>query len=309
MTPSSLAPRLKAVARDALPQPAVEALREVRDVPRLIEARTARKAWASAPTTPSHLGYAELEQLQAEYPRAEHGYRYDPASLEARGEARAVELLRLPGTAAAQDVLELGAWDGMVSAALQRRGKSTTAADRRDIGFDQRAKDAGVRTLKMDAAALDFPDDSFDLVFSYDAFEHFEDPAAVLAEITRVVRPGGHVFLWFGPLYLSPMGEHAYRTISVPYCQVLFTEATIDEYTRNHGLGDIDFSHCNRWRIEQFRELWKQTEALEVLSYRESTDYRALDLVRRYPSCFRDSSDSFEDFVVSHVSVLFRRRP
>jgi SAM-dependent methyltransferase len=50
----------------------------------------------------------------------------------------------------------------------------------------------------MDARRLEFPDDSFDVVFSLSSFEHFGGPADVAAaarEMGRVLRPGGHAFV------------------------------------------------------------------------------------------------------------------
>lgn len=46
-----------------------------------------------------------------------------------------------------------------------------------------------------DAEALAFPDASFDIVTCGSAFHHFNDPARVLAEMVRVVKPGGRVTL------------------------------------------------------------------------------------------------------------------
>jgi SAM-dependent methyltransferase len=50
----------------------------------------------------------------------------------------------------------------------------------------------------MDARRLDFPDESFDVVFSLSSFEHFgmpEDIAGASRELGRVLRPGGHAFI------------------------------------------------------------------------------------------------------------------
>ena len=50
----------------------------------------------------------------------------------------------------------------------------------------------------MDARRLEFPDASFDVVFSLSSFEHFGGPGDVVAaarELGRVLRPGGHAFV------------------------------------------------------------------------------------------------------------------
>lgn len=60
----------------------------------------------------------------------------------------------------------------------------------------RRLADNGVRNVLLqegDASALPFVDGSFDLAYSRFALHHVEDPQAVLAETTRVVRGGGRV--------------------------------------------------------------------------------------------------------------------
>jgi SAM-dependent methyltransferase len=52
-----------------------------------------------------------------------------------------------------------------------------------------------VRFELMDAHRLDFEDASFDTVCVASSLHHFEDPTPVLAEVLRVVRPGGHVIV------------------------------------------------------------------------------------------------------------------
>jgi ubiquinone/menaquinone biosynthesis C-methylase UbiE len=58
------------------------------------------------------------------------------------------------------------------------------------------AEDEGVgnvRFVEGDAASMPFEDASFDVAVSRFAFHHLEDPEAVTREMSRVVRPGGHV--------------------------------------------------------------------------------------------------------------------
>ncbi|MBI4022825.1 methyltransferase domain-containing protein [Candidatus Berkelbacteria bacterium] len=47
-----------------------------------------------------------------------------------------------------------------------------------------------------DAEALPFPDATFDAAISFETFEHVPDPARVLAEMARIVRPGGRLLVY-----------------------------------------------------------------------------------------------------------------
>lgn len=58
--------------------------------------------------------------------------------------------------------------------------------------FDEGAHRASVR---VDLQAMEFADESFDIILSAHVLEHVPDTEAAIAELRRVVRPGGHVFL------------------------------------------------------------------------------------------------------------------
>jgi SAM-dependent methyltransferase len=61
---------------------------------------------------------------------------------------------------------------------------------------DFEADVSGVRLLKNDLAHMDVASESVDVVMSRSVMEHVEDPAAVYAEVHRVLKPGGRfVFL------------------------------------------------------------------------------------------------------------------
>jgi SAM-dependent methyltransferase len=66
---------------------------------------------------------------------------------------------------------------------------------------------------------LPFPDSSFDLVTSIAAFEHFLNAPAVLAELARVVRPGGLVWVCVH-LFTSPSGGHNLSFAEIPLRKV-----------------------------------------------------------------------------------------
>lgn len=166
----------------------------------------------------------------------------------------------------------------------------------------------GVTFSVMDAARLEFPDGSFDCVFSFNAFEHFSDPAAVLTQAVRVLRPGGFVLLGFGPLYQAPYGLHAYRSIPIPYCQFLFTRQDLQSYCEDKGLESIDFDDVNGWRVGQYRDLWaSQERVLRPVVYNEGHDLSGLALIEQYPSCFRSKTDDFESLIVTDIEALFQK--
>lgn len=60
---------------------------------------------------------------------------------------------------------------------------------------EERDEGSGVRYAVGDIAKLDFPNDGFDGVRSERVLQHVADPDAVIAELARVVRPGGRVCL------------------------------------------------------------------------------------------------------------------
>ena len=66
-----------------------------------------------------------------------------------------------------------------------------------------------------DVSVLPFRDDSFDLVTSVAAFEHFLHVPAVVAGLARVVRPGGFVWACIH-LFSSPSGGHNLSFTEIP---------------------------------------------------------------------------------------------
>ncbi len=74
--------------------------------------------------------------------------------------------------------------------------------------LDQSIKKVTPHTLTCgDVGVLPFPDNRFDLVTSVAAFEHFLDVPSVVAELYRVLRPGGVVWASIH-LFTSPTGGH-----------------------------------------------------------------------------------------------------
>lgn len=85
---------------------------------------------------------------------------------------------------------------------------------------------ARTRFVAADAGRLPFRDAAFGLVTASDAFEHFAEPAAVLAELARALRPGGRLLVTFPP-FLSANGAHLYDYVRIPWCQVVLSRKAL----------------------------------------------------------------------------------
>lgn len=97
-------------------------------------------------------------------------------------------------------ILEVGVGTG-INAALYPRGCSVTGIDF-SASMLARAQEriarkgiTNVGLLEMDAAAMAFPDDSFDIVYAPYVISVVPDPVRVVAEMRRVCRPGGRVVI------------------------------------------------------------------------------------------------------------------
>lgn len=93
------------------------------------------------------------------------------------------------------DVLDLGAGAGKNSYALKGRVRSICGVD-----FDPRvaANPLVDRGIVASPGPLPFEENSFDVVFSIYVLEHITEPLALVAEIHRVLKPGG-IFLALTP--------------------------------------------------------------------------------------------------------------
>ncbi len=92
-------------------------------------------------------------------------------------------------------MLDVATGTGLVAAELLRRGFQVTALDQSPemLAVARRRFDGRVELVEASAESLPFRDQSFDhLTFTY-LLRYVDDPGAVLAELARVVRPGGRV--------------------------------------------------------------------------------------------------------------------
>ena len=251
---------------------------------------------------------AVFDRLQASFsPR--NAYTYDRSSLFRRGSERAIRLIGLAGLdQPGARILEIGCGDGMAGALLRAFGHDVTLTDLEDW------RDPAASMLPMVlgnvCTGLPMPPAGFDLVYSHNTFEHVPDPRAALAEAVRLGRPGGLILLRFGPLFASAWGLHAYKTMTIPYAQFLFSEDYLAAKLRGLGIQDLgrnrdDLQPLNRWRLDQFERCWAEIGGAVVQSSRRY-DPAHLGIVRKFPDAFQGRGLTFDDLAVKTLEVVLR---
>jgi SAM-dependent methyltransferase len=94
--------------------------------------------------------------------------------------------------AAGARVLEIGTGTGTLLNALRSRGAVAEGVELRQDLIDQAHRFFGPLPIQRVAGiALPFPDATFDVVVSFDVFEHIRDSDGHLDEVHRVLRPRG----------------------------------------------------------------------------------------------------------------------
>lgn len=272
------------------------------------------RTFARATPEASPLGVDALRSLDLEFPApsaAEVDSDWTEDAIEARATRRIQRLSSLLGEEweRVDEVLETGVGDGVMSRIMaSRNGKRVTANDHQRDELRDDVEAAGVEFLQASASALPIEDARYDLVISYDAFEHFDDPASAYHETIRVLRPGGCVYLRFGPLYRSATGLHAGERLGVPYAPVLFERDVIDAYLADEGREPLYHHYCNEWTLSGFRDLFRSMpEEARPVRWFEHMDLAGLELISRYPGVFKRCSDDLDDFLVSYLEIVVRK--
>lgn len=107
-----------------------------------------------------------------------------------------LELEFLERFATNKRVLEVGCGTGLL---LERMAAFAEQAHGVDLspGMLRHAKARGLEAVEGSATSLPFEDDSFDVVCSFKVLAHVQDIRTAIAEMFRVLRPGGTLVLEF----------------------------------------------------------------------------------------------------------------
>jgi len=124
-------------------------------------------------------------------------------------------IIDLSGAGPDDRLLDVGTGTGLVARLASMRCKNVVGIDHSE-GMLEEARTAAerdgvedrIRFAAMDAEALDFENDTFDVILSLFVLRHLPNPLEAVREMCRVLKPGGKLVLNVGarPDVLSPSG-------------------------------------------------------------------------------------------------------
>jgi 2-polyprenyl-3-methyl-5-hydroxy-6-metoxy-1,4-benzoquinol methylase len=194
------------------------------------------------------------------------------------------------------DVLDVGCSQGIASILLAREGHRVTGIDREHEAIraarERLDQEEGFVRERVEfrvgeGRAVGFADGSFDAVLLGEVLEHQLDPAKLLGEARRVLRPGGRIVI------TTPYGVHPYPDHKEP----LYLSALLERLSAKLSIAEIALVDRYAGIVaertkDRAPRVWRR--ALRVAESRLADQDEALDSMRTLVGDLREEARALE---------------
>ena len=146
--------------------------------------------------------------------------------------------------------------------------ESIVSAKRRLNAFPELSE--RVEFLCMDLREYD-PQEQFDLVISRDALEHIMNLEFFLLEVIKRMKPGGRLYVGFGPLWNSPYGGHGRMKMPLPWGHVLLPEKMLLRWVNlfyDEKYPSIEAMGLNKLALRDYERILLDNPELKVIRWK-----------------------------------------
>ena len=165
-------------------------------------------------------------------------------------------------------VADVGCGDGIIDLGIAHKARPA-----RLVGFDTRPTDRdllarldreeggggglpeSLEFVTCERNHLPADDASFDHVYSWSAFEHIQDPLAVIREIRRILRPGGLLMIQVWPFYHSEHGSHLWEWFPRGFAQFLHEPEELEATVRANPGPDPEWAEAVLWAYRHLNQI------------------------------------------------------
>ena len=166
----------------------------------------------------------------------------------------------------------------------------------------------------MDVTRMEFPDNSFDLLWSRASMEHIIPVERALTEMARVVRPGGLIYNRIDP-YFWVRGCHRPGMVDIPWAHARLSLEEFRRFvTESEGSKKAtercgEMATLNQLTLNHWRDVI-EAGPFEILEWEEEPSPFAVRLLGEHPTVCDTLLDGIEpqDLVRGNIKVWLRNK-
>lgn len=139
----------------------------------------------------------------------------------------------------------------------------------------------------------DAPEQNFDCLISKDTFEHLIELPNVLSAMKARLKPGGKVYIGFGPLWNSPYGDHRRTQMRIPWGHLMVSHNYLvrrvnrlggycgNQVSSIHGIG------LNTYSLADYRRVFDESGLVTLflrVNHSDRLVSRFFSMMRKLPA-------------------------